>query len=289
MKKPCEISEKLSKIKKDQDDGVYAKKVFQVLHPYAEDCMKCFYGYGLMPEYDFFQAEKSSLPIALKLEDAIYKISKHPYILWINEQSGFLQAKKRILEEKLVVFNEPDLDALKKYRNSAALEFICSLIVYYFTNNENKLTHAVVTKGKIKAIDTAMKKLRHELTKGGGIYFAEEAKQHMLQLLLDEWVKDQKESVYSSKRYHEQLIRQIFTKKIIQSLFEVYSRQEISHVLLVDLALDITSIFFPRQMDRSDAVIDAKKIVATSIKNREFMFKTIAEHLGIRGIEHTRF
>jgi hypothetical protein len=69
------------------------------------------------------------------------------------------------------------------------------LIVHYFLDDQNKLKQVVVTKPKIKPINIALKKLRFELKKGGGLYFRNESKQHLLQYLLDELIEDDNKNV----------------------------------------------------------------------------------------------
>lgn len=294
MRQLCEIGIKISLIKANKspngkDEDLYAEKIFEVLHPYATEYRKLEWEYGLLPEYFCFHPEKKIMPKPiLNLEDAIKKISQHPLVCWLNKQPGFVQAKKKIVKENLIVAGDPGIEVIKKYRNSFTLEYICSLVIYYFTNDKNKLTQIITTKAKLKPIDTAMRKLRYELKKGGGIYFHEESKQHLLLYLLDEWLKYPNQNVYSSEKSHPHLIRHFLTKKIMQCLFTIFG-QEISNTLVVDIALDTTSIFFTRPMDRSDASIEAKKILNNLIQDNRFKQQTIGDILSMLGLKLMKF
>lgn len=295
MKKICEIGKKISKIelnKAAENYAIkYAEKIFHILRPYVSEYRKLEFEYGFFPEYHHFHPDKKTLPLPtlIEIEDGIKKLSQHPFVCWINEQPGFITAKERISQEQLVVISNPVIERLREYRSSFVLEFICSLVIYHFTGDENKLSQAVVTQKKLKPIITAMRKLKHEFHKGGGVYFAHESKQHILQILLEETLGDNNLNIYSSAKNHSSLIRQVVTKKIMQSLFTVFGMQKISHTLVVGIALDITSIFFDDTMDRSDASIDAQKILKNLIEDNAYAQQSIASILATRSLELMKF
>jgi hypothetical protein len=289
MKEVCEIDAKIKKIKVNMSESnwesKYADKLFKTLQPYASMYRKSDFEYGLLPEYYHGHPDNVPMPeLSISLEEAAERMSQHPFLLWLNRQSGFARAKEKIANEHLVFIGATENEVIRKHRNSFALEYVCSLLIHYFTNNSNKLSQIVVTKKKRDPILKAMKKLRHELKKGGGIYFADESKQHLLQHILDDELNrvDEK-NVFSSEKNHPFVLRHFLTKKIIQCLFEIYGMQYVSCNLAADIALDITSIFFPRPMDRSDAVEEAWEILKSVAKDNEFKQKTIANILAAEG------
>jgi hypothetical protein len=54
--------------------------------------------------------------------------------------------------------------------------------------------------------------------------------------------------------------RHLLTKKIMQALFTIYGKENISQATVVNVALNLTAIFYPNPMDRRDALRDANKI-----------------------------
>lgn len=294
MKQICEIGKKISPIKKRKleneiDGAKYAEKMFEVLRPYASEYKKLEFEYGLFPEYYRHRDSKRAPEPLINIENGIIALSKHPFVTWFNSQSGIIQAREKIANEKLIVICDPGIEAIKKYRNSHALEFICTSFIHYFTNDNNKLTQIPVTKEKLKSIETAMRKLKHELTKGGGLYFFEESKQYLLQYLLDERINDDRQNIYTSKKIHNHILRQLLTKKIAQCLFIMYGLPEISNAFVVDIALDISSVFFDNPMDRGDAISMTKNIHSQIIQDNTFKEQTIGSLLAKRGLELMNF
>lgn len=291
MDKMCEIEAKIKKIvaaKNNHND--YANKVFKILKPHIAEYRKFELDNGLLPEYYRYHPQKISIPEPkISLEEAVESISKQPFICWLNKQEGFLAAKRKILEEKLVVISNPGVESIRSYRNSFSLEFVCALIIHYFADDENKLKQVVVTKPKIKPIDVALKKLRFELKKGGGLYFRCESKQHLLQYLLDDLVKEDNKNVYSELKNHENISRHLLTKKIMQALFTIYGKECISQATVVDIALNLTAIFYTNPMDRRDALTDANKILHNIAEDEKFKQQTIAEILAPIGLEAMTF
>jgi len=292
MTKINEIEDKIKKIKtkSNGDQNAYADKVFHILKPYVAEYSKLEQEYGLFPEYYQHHPDQPTQPKPkLTLEEAIKSLAEHPLIHWLNRQNGFVAAKKMIVDSKVVVMCNPDAEAIREYRNTVALEFICALIIHYFAGEKNKLSQAVVTKPKFKPIDTALKKLRFELKKGGGLYYKHESKQHLLQYLLEDLFQDDSKSVYSEAKNHENVSRHILTKKFMQALFKIYGYEKISRSTVVDIALNLTAIFYTRPMDRREALKDAKVILQNLVEDEQFRQQSIAEILARVGLKKMTF
>lgn len=292
MTQTNEIESKIKNIKTSIKDkqNVYADKVFNILKPYIVEFRKLEFNYGLFPEYYKHHPDHLTPPeTKLTLEEAINSLCKHPFICWINKQEGFIAAKNRISEDKLVVMCQPDNEIIREYRNSIALEFVCALIIHYFAGEKSKLAQAVVTKPKIKPISVALKKLKFELKKGGGLYFRHESKQHFLQYLLDELAKDDNKNVYSEARDHENVSRHIITKKIMQALFKIYGHENISRSAAVDIALNLTSIFYAQPMDRREALKDANRVLENLVDDEQFRQQQVGAILAQIGLREMTF
>jgi|GEM_PF-2627726 len=268
----CKISSGISKVS-TENLIVLAEKTLQILKPYATEFRKLGYQYGLIPEYGKYLPNKNIAP-TLSLDERAKKVAQHSFVIWLNKQPGFVEAKNKISNENLVITNELGNEIIKNHRNQFVLEDLCSLIIHYFIN-ENIVSQTAVTKEKTQPIVIAMKKLRYEFKKSGAIHFDSESKQHLFNHLLDELLGDLKDNVYSSRKNHPNVLRQYLTKKIMQCLFRAFGVQNITRILVVDLALDLTGIFFQNSMDRSDAATEAEKILRNIIKEDDFKKQTV--------------
>jgi hypothetical protein len=295
MKPLCEIGLKISQIKiteseESKNGNPHAEKIFSILRPYANEYRKLEMEYGFFPEYYDFHPDKLSHPTQpLCMEEAINQLSKHPFVHWLNQQPGIHQAKQKIEKDKLTIVSKPKNQTIKEYRNLFALEFICSSLIHYFTNDKNKLSQIIGTKAKQKPILIAMKKLRYELNKSGGIHSEIDSQQHLLQILLNEMLKSTKTNPYNSEKKHPHILRHFLTKKVLQYLFVIYERENLSHISAVDIALQVTNVFFTRSMDRSDAVLDSKEILQNITEDAKFRQKTVANILAMEGLKQMKF
>jgi len=234
MKQICTIDMRISNAQKNKNSTQYTETTFQILKPHAEEYRKLGRQYGLIPEYDHYSSHKNTVTDpTLPLEDYIKKMAQHSFVIWLNKQAGFAQAKSKILKENLLLKSEPGNEIIKNHRNQFVLEDLCSLIVYHFANNKSILTQIAVTKKKTKPVITAMKQLKHELKKGGSIFAEVESKQYLLQHLLEELLRDENHNVYSSKKNHPHILRQFLTKKFMESLFNIFGVQQLTHILVV--------------------------------------------------------
>ena len=215
-------------------------------------------------------------------EDTLNTMKKHPFVLWLHQQTGFSQAKDKITKAQLAIINPKAIEIVNRYRECLALERLCALNIHFFTDNKKKLAQAIVTEKDKKPILAAMKKLRHVFNKGGGFYFANGAKQHLLQILLEDLLQSPIDNVYSAKRDHQSLLRQVVTTNFAQALFRTYIDLTVDQA--VNICLDITSIFFSGVMDKRDAERIINEIANNVHEENEFLKKTGMEILFEYGI-----
>jgi hypothetical protein len=226
---------------------------------------------GFFPER--FSTEISQIPD----ENALVTMKQHPFVRWLHQQTHFQQAKRKTVDWSLSVIKTTPDEIISRYREEFALERKCALLIHFFTDNKRKLEHAVVTAKSKKPVITAMRNLRHEFNKGGGVYFENGMQQHLLQILLDSLLEKKGHHLYSAKRNHPSVLRQIITTQLIRALDMTY--EQISDAKTIELCLDMTSIFFVQPMDKRDLEEIAKNILVTVREEKIFLNKTVNEIL----------
>lgn len=256
-----------TKIKKNILD---AQATFDEQMANARDYIMQERSLGLFPER--FSSEISQTPD----ENALMMMNKHSFVIWLHQQPHFQQAKNKIVDWSLPAIKSTSDEIISCYREKFGLERLCALLILFFTDSKHKLEQAVVTEKNKKPIITAMEKLHHELNKGG-CYFENGIQQHLLQILLDSLLKKKGHHPYSAKRTHSSVLRQIITTQLIRGLDNTY--EQISYAQIVELCLDITSIFFAHPMDKRDLEKIAKHILDTVREEKIFLTKTVHEIL----------
>ena len=181
---------------------------------------------------------------------------QRPFVLWLSQQDSFMQAKNRVSKARLNINGNLNLIATQ-YIESMALERLCALIIFLFTGNDDRLTQTVIHKEDIEKTFTTTKKLRNYLN--AGYYFSNSSKQHLTLHLLDDLLRNRTRNVYTAKKNHPSLLRQIFIKQLTSGLCRLYA--ELSVEQLLNICLDITSVFFMDVMEKGDAEEDAVKIM----------------------------
>lgn len=226
---------------------------------------------GFFPER--FSTEIPQIPD----ENALNTMKEHPFVRWLNQQTHFQQAKKKIVDWSLSgIMSTPDR-IISRYRKEFALERLCALLIHFFTDSKRKLEEAVATEKNKKPVMNAMKKLRHELNKGGGFYFENGIQQHLLQMLLDNLLEKKGNNPYSAKKTHQSGLRQIITTQLIRALDWTY--EAISYAQIVELCLDITNVFFTQPMDKRDLEEITKNLLPNIREEKVFLNRTVNEIL----------
>lgn len=272
-----------------RNPNAYADHAFKILKPAIANLRRFELENGLFPEYFYAHPDRIKAPEPkLSLEAAIEQIKSHPFINWINKQPGFIKAKEIIDKLGINAMGEPDSIAIKTYRNTFTLEFVVGTAIHYFLGEPHKTVQAVATKKKKRDITNAMIRLRHQLNLNGGLYFESESMQHILQYLLDSLLKNQPKNVYSEAVTHDNVNRHQLTKRIIQSLVTVYGLQNITEISVVDITLNIVSIFYTT-MDRRGVYDDACAIFKHINRENSFKALTIGEIMAGEGLRNMTF
>lgn len=157
----------------------------------------------------FFPERFSTEIFQIPDENALNTMKQHQFVRWLNQQTHFQQAKNKTVKWSLSGRKSTTDEIISLYRQEFALERLCALLIHFFTDNKCKLEQAVATEKNKKPVMNAMKKLRHELNKGGGFYFENGIQQHLIQMLLDNLLEKKGSDPYSAKRTHQSVLRQI--------------------------------------------------------------------------------
>ena len=248
-----------------------AEKTFSAQMTNARDFIIKERELGFFPEL-----QQKTNPI-LPNQDALQTMSQHPFIQWLRQQTGYLQAKNQIISGGLFVVDNAKLEIIKQYRAAFALERLTALHIHLFTDSKNKLTQVVVTSRKKQLVMDTMRRLQHVMNKSGGLYFDNAIKQHLFQYLLEDFLNNPGSNVYSAKRSHESVLRQTFTINFAQGLFRVYEKISIEQA--TNIALDMTGIFFMDTMDKRDTNRVFQEIALAVDAENEFLNKTVMDIL----------
>lgn len=277
MKTKRDISEEISEIN-ERDPIKYAETVLKKLHPYAADYIISMREFGLIPESSSCGQNTSEKSLK-EFKDDIAKLNQHLFADWLNKEPSFQKAKKLMINKLLIAKNIEDINSecVIDFLKQIALEFICANFIATCMNNKNLFNQIVVPDENVEKIRFSIKKLKNELSKCGGLAFKHESKQHLLQYLLEELLNDDNKNIYSSGKKHARIIRELFTKRIIQQLVGIFNEQGFTHNFAVDVATNIVCIFFDQEMKKSDAAEDAKEIMKNLIEEQEFLEKRVLD------------
>jgi hypothetical protein len=209
-------------------------------------------------ELVFIQDRQDDPFLPLPDEEALKVMEQHPFVGWLNKQDYFLQVGTKIAKAKLCIIKRTDVEIILQYMKKLALVRLCALQVHLFANHQLILKQIVVSEKERKPVIKAMEKLNFSLNHGG-LYFANGAMQLVFHTLLQDLLKKQGHNVYSAKRSHENILRQAFIKMFLQELIRTYDG--ITNGLAVNIALEITDIFFMDNMDKRDTERETEKIL----------------------------
>ncbi|NBX85438.1 MAG: hypothetical protein EBQ95_07525 [Gammaproteobacteria bacterium] len=210
----------------------------------------------------------------LPIEEVMKQMAKHSFVRWLRKEAGFTEASKKIVNKKLCI-KKTSNERVNLYRENFALEGLCALLLHLFSESKNELKQAVVANEERNKIIKAMQSLHHDLTQGK-LYFGNGVKQQVLCILLADLLKTPGYNPFSSKRGHDLLLRQAFTKFFIANFTQIYEG-DTSKSSIADITLNITGIFFDDIMDKREIERANVEISATLHNENEFLKKTIQD------------
>ncbi len=195
-------------------------------------------------------------------------MEEHPLVHWLHKQDDFLQAMAKIGKARLSIIKRTDTEIILLYMEKLALVRLCALQIHLFAGHRHMLDQIVVSEKERKPVMNAMEKINFALNHGG-LYFSNGATQLVFHALLKQLLKNPSHNVFSSKRGHENLLRQAFIKIFLQGLTRTY--EKVKPELAVNIALEITDIFFIDNMNKRDAEREAEKIFDAVYAENKFI------------------
>jgi len=261
------MSETSEQVKKNMD---YAAKIIKSQIQNARDYI------NKEREFGFIQDRQGNICLPIPNEEAFKTMEEHPFVHWLHKQDSFLQAMAKIAKAKLRVIKRTDVEIILSYMEKLALVRLCALQIHLFAENRQMLDQIVVSEKERKSVMKAMEKIDLVLN-FGRLYFQNGTMQLAFHTLLKQLLQNPSHNVFSSKRGHENLLRQAFIKIFLQELIRTYER--IKTGLAVNIALEISDIFFMDNMDKRDAEREAEKIFDTVCAENKFLEMTIKEIL----------
>jgi hypothetical protein len=227
-------------------------------------------------ELGFLTEKGVAVFLVLPSENTLKIMEQHSFVLWLRTQPGFIEATKKLSKHNPSVIKRSSVGVIDKYVTQFTLERLCAHHVCLFTDRGSVLEQAVVHQ---EDRDTAVAAGQALLTifNKGSLYFEDGAKQLIVQILLKDLLKKHNDNVFSSKKRHPSLPRQVLTKFIAQALFRTY--EKIATGLVVNVALDLSNIFFRDVMDKRNAEKMIREISLLVDEENEFLKKTMMELL----------
>ena len=204
-------------------------------------------------------------------------LNKHTFAKWLNEDKNFSDAKKKLINQKLINSNVNDInsDSLLSLRKIFSLEFItANVVVYMCSKRKLELNEYIINKQRRK-IKNFINLLSDDNLDLINQCFELEVDWHLFVLLAVKLRKG-KDNIYNSGKSHPYIFREFMIKRIIGQLYGFFGDQ-ITDTCVADIAINITGIFFVQEMSRYDAMEIAKKVRIIEAQNQKLLNTTIGE------------
>jgi hypothetical protein len=235
MKNTCEIADKISKIN-NQNQIEYGKEMLTIVAPDAND---------------FIIKMKSISDESLSEAPCDFdKISQLPFCVWINKQAGFKQARKKMIDAKLInaSLSTTQPITILSYSLRYAIEFVTANAICQLANNIHDLRNAVFVPIEWKKLAI---ELMPQLTVMSRNFELGSMEQLFLYLLNE--LQNSKGSIYNSGKPHDLQVRELLIKRIMQGFFCHFGVISPTDTFVADTTLNIVGVFFD-EMKRNDAI-----------------------------------
>lgn len=217
-------------------------------------------------------------PTPESLIKAEEEISKNKFFIWLNQKgSHFSRAKTRMIKQGLISPRDFAPKDQTDFAGKYFLEYLCTIIVHYFCDS-TILEQVPALKGAHRKIKEAMMFINEELKAQGTLAFENALMQSIFQKSLESLLVSDNRNIYSSGKTHEYIARELFTKRVMQSLYKFSLSHNPSDYLITEVAMEITDQFFETRMATNprDAAL---KIKAEVIEENRLMKMSIREFI----------
>lgn len=246
--------------------------LIQTLYPMSIDFMKGLKAHGFLESSD--PQEKTFDEI--ELNKSIETLCQHEFFIWLNKSLYFKQAKKMLTDNGLIC-DSLHMKSLFDYYSSILLEFTVANVIHSHFHNIELIKKSVVAQRKINQIKATASKLYNLIETVDGYAFKIASKQHFLQFLLGDLLKNSNESSFNSGKLHKDLAREFFIKRMIHQISSILFEENLTATFIADLAINIVNIFFENEADRNDCIAHVKRIRFDLEEEREFESLTVKQ------------
>lgn len=269
----CQISLLLSKIR--SADTEYAIEMLEILLPFANQYMElwkeCVALHRALAEHT-----NVALELLDKFNNNLQDIQNLPFTLWLRRQANFIEVKNRLIASKIMYQNIDDipLKNVEAQLNYYCIESLLANLIEYLTPNARSLHQTVFIPVDWKRLinknigDLTLMSRNFELN----------AEEHLFLSLVAK-LKNSKGSVFNSGKPHEWQLRELMTKRIIQSLLNQPCLAKETKTFHADIALDLVGIFFGAVGKRDDVIKIVEKIAQNLLDEKEFIQKQVLDLL----------
>lgn len=256
----------------EQDSIKKAEGIINELSSEASDYIKKFKEFGLIESVPYSTKEVSHLSLS-EAKEKMHLLSKHQFSVWLNTKDSFLQAKKKLINKKLIYHNIDDFKQNNLFNliKIFSLELIIANVISSCPTNDFK--QFII---KQKSNETVLSDKQYLKLRLMSLNFELDAEQHLFICLIDK-LKNSKGNILYAGKSHGYIVRQYIMKRIITELFNFFELNGVTHTFIADIAMEITGLFFDNEMSRADAIAMAKKIIPIFKRNREFLNSTVKE------------
>ena len=263
VRKANEISSKILEIKGEK----FGEPILQLVLKYANEYI------------DSFKAIASkNYPTPLNIMDDVKKLNSNPFYEWINNEPGFIEAKRILIDKKIIYekLDDINLDLQEAYIKQYQLEYFCANIISLALCIPN-LKDVIVVPRKWKKLVSVCEIELVQMCRN----FELEAEEQLFIWLIGR-LKKSKGSIINSGKTHQAQLREFMIKRLIQAIYQLSNGKKMSSNAVVNASLGISGIFF-EQMSRSDAAKHSKKILVYVERTNHFMQQKVIDVLLSKG------
>lgn len=269
----CQISLLLSKIR--STDTQYAIEMLEILYPFATQYMELW---KKCTALQVTLTENTDMPThALdELNNNLQNIDNLPFTIWLRGQANFIELRNRLIANKIINQNVDDIPSqdIEARLSHYCIESLLANLIEHLAPNAKNLKHAVFIPVDWKRlVNKNMDKLILMSRN-----FELNAEEHLF-LSLIEKLKNSKGNVFNSGKPHEWQLRELMTKRIVQSLLNKSDLANETKTFLADIALDLVGIFFESVSKRDDVIKMVEEIAQNLFDEKEFMQKRVIDLL----------
>lgn len=249
-----------------KNDAAYSDMASKKFAQYANDAS------GFLKIYKSIAAKNYNNPD--ELVQSLQALLTHKFFKKVNKEAGFSSAKNKLINQGVVTKRLRDVKSSSPgdYFNYLALEHCCATIISHICDNFQ--FDELVVKADEKKSMRKQPKIRKLIRLARN--FELDAEEQLFNLLVRKLEKSMGSQTNLNKR-HDNEVREYMTKRLFKVISMYFSHELLSMNLVVDVVLDITTIFFDKIMNKYDAEALFDGLRKSAEKEQVFLKKTVEE------------